>query len=122
LKTVEEYIDFYSKLEGKSLDIDTQKRIESYFKNVDFTQFNLEQLYKLGFNDWDEDLILVPMYYYNCIKDDAEFISINNKKVIFKYGETSDDHRFGFLPFGYLKEDVISRHREQNLDSLEKED
>ncbi len=72
------------------------------FDNTDFTQFTVDELKRLDFKMWDDNLILMPIWAIDCLPDGAEVYSIDESKVTFNKSIGLDkDVRFGVTAFGF---------------------
>ena len=92
--------DDFSRSELKSL----YAKLIKEFKDVDFTQFTIDELKTLDFQLWDEDIILMPVWALDCIPNGAEIYSINGDKRIYDKNKPLDkDSRFGASAYGFSK-------------------
>lgn len=92
--------DEFSRSELKSL----YTKLIKEFKDVDFTQFTIDELKTLDFQLWDEDIILMPVWALDCIPNGAEIYSINGDKRIYDKNKPLDkDSRFGASAYGFSK-------------------
>lgn len=92
--------DEFSRSELKSL----YAKLIKEFKDVDFTQFTIDELKTLDFQLWDEDIILMPVWALDCIPNGAEIYSINGDKRIYDKNKPLDkDSRFGASAYGFSK-------------------
>lgn len=92
--------DEFSRSELKSL----YAKLIKEFKDVDFTQFTIDELKTLDFQLWDEDIILMPVWALDCIPNGAEIYSINGDKRIYDQSKPLDkDSRFGASAYGFSK-------------------
>lgn len=73
------------------------------FKNVDFTQFSVVDLEKLGFQWFDDNLILMPIWAIDCLPIGCEVISINGQKKIVGTDYLDKDTRSGVTAWGFDK-------------------
>ena len=77
-----------------------------FFRKVDPNEMTKDQLFKLGFQMWDEDsgLMLIPLYVYPFLKDEIICGSISDICArLIKVSEIDTDHRFGCLAYGVFK-------------------
>lgn len=66
------------------------------FTDVDFCKFTESELKELDFKYWDDDLILMPIWAIDCLKEGTKVHSINDKEIIIREGDSlSKDTRFG---------------------------
>jgi len=92
--------DEFSRSELKSL----YAKLIKEFKDVDFTQFTIDELKTLDFQLWDEDIILMPVWALDCIPNGAEIYSINGDKRIYDKNKPLDKNsRFGASAYGFSK-------------------
>lgn len=79
-------------------------KLIDFFKNIDFTQFNEEELADLDFRYWDENLILMTTWALDCLPIDAEIYTINDERIIIDTKTKLDkDTRFGLTAYGFMK-------------------
>lgn len=105
------WTDEYSLSEIKGL---YSKLIEE-FKDVDFTQFTMEELKEFDFQMWDDDIILMPVWALDCLPEGAEVYSINGDSRIYsKSKPLGKDSRFGASAYGFSK----SQLRDSALESV----
>lgn len=85
------------------------------FKDIDFTQFTLDELNEFDFKMWDDDTILMPVWAIDCLPDGAKLTSIDGNEVIFNKSKGLDkDERFGCTAYGFS----ISQLRDSKLNNL----
>lgn len=85
------------------------------FKDIDFTQFTLDELNEFDFKMWDDDTILMPVWAIDCLPDGAKLTSIDGNEVIFNKSKGLDkDERFGCTAYGFS----ISQLRNSKLNNL----
>ena len=89
-------------------------QLKSYFNDIDFTQFNISELEELGWQIWDENLILAPTWVIDYCKDGTCFTSISDEKQIKGKDRLDLDTRFGSTAYGLL----ISDLRDSKLESI----
>lgn len=58
-----------------------------------------EKLFEHGFGNWDDKIILIPLWISYFINPDSEVISIGGDKA--KLSECDKDTRFGCIAFGF---------------------
>ena len=70
-----------------------------------------DKLKEIGLGKWGDlenhggkMLWLLPKKYYDHIIQGTELIDINGNAEVFKIGITEEDTRFGFLPYGIIRE------------------
>ncbi len=94
-KNADLYLDGAKSLYDKLINI---------FKNIDFTQFNKEELSELDFKYWDENLVLMPTWALDCLPIGAEIYTINDEKIIINNKtELDKDTRFGLTAYGFMQ-------------------
>lgn len=85
------------------------------FKETDFTQFNEVELKDLDFKWFDDDLMCMPTWALDCLREGSEVWSINGKRIItLKSDKLSKDTRFGISAYGFKK----SQLRDSKLNSI----
>lgn len=76
----------------------------SEFKDIEFTKFTEDELKQLDFKFWDEDLLLMPVWAIDFLKEGMEVHSINGQSIIINKGDKlSKDSRFGSTAYGFKK-------------------
>jgi hypothetical protein len=87
----------------------------SEFKDVDFYKFTEKELLELDFKWFDDNLICMPTWALDCLKEGTEIRSINDRKIIIKKGDKlSKDTRSGVSAYGFNK----SQLRDSKLNSI----
>jgi hypothetical protein len=87
----------------------------SEFKDVDFYKFTEKELLELDFKWFDDNLICMPTWALDCLKEGTEIQSISDKKIIIQKGDKlSKDTRFGVSAYGFNK----SQLRDSKLNSI----
>lgn len=87
----------------------------SEFKGADFCNFSVKELLELDFKWFDDDLLCMPTWVLDCLKEGTEIWSINEKKIIVEEGDKlSKDTRFGVSAYGFNK----SQLRDSKLNSI----
>lgn len=87
----------------------------SEFGKIDFTKFTESELKELDFKYWDDNLILIPVWAIDCLKEGTEVHSINDKEIIIREGDKlSKDSRFGSTAYGFRK----SQLRDSKLERI----
>jgi hypothetical protein len=85
------------------------------FKDIDFTQFTLDELKEFDFKMWDDDTILMPVWAIDCLPDGATLTGIHGNEVIFDKSKClNKDERFGCTAYGFS----ISQLRDSKLNNL----
>lgn len=117
--------------ESNSVSYYTVNRIPKLFesikkemKEVDFTQFNQDELKQLGFNLWDDDhvLMLAPKWVFRVMKPGTELTSISGETKVFGIDKIDMDTRFGVTAWGLTKSQIRDQKIESFLNDTEKTD
>lgn len=91
----------------KKESIELYNKLINEFKDVDFLQFNEEELKKLDFQWFDENLICMPIWVVDCLKDGTEITSIDGTTIIFDKSKGLDkDVRFGITAYGFSRTQI----------------
>ncbi len=107
----EGWSDSFSRSEVKDL----YKTFIKEFKDVDFTQFTIDELKELDFRFWDDNIILMPAWALDCIPNGCEIYSINNTKIIYDENKELDkDSRGGVSAYGFS----IAQIRDARINSI----
>ena len=69
---------------------------------AELQKLSREALYANGFGNWNEELVLIPLWLKNFIDQDEKILSISGKDET--VGGIDTDHRGGFLAGGFYKE------------------
>lgn len=65
-----------------------------------------EELYELGFGNWDHEMLLFPLWVVNFIKDGEKVVDINGKESILDSETRKDnDVRYGCVAYGFRHAD-----------------
>ncbi len=91
-------------------------KIIKEFKGIDFTVFTEEELKKLGFKNWDEEVILAPIWVLECIPVGAEMASIGGDTVIVTEEPLDNDIRMGVTAYGFNKKQLRTTKIEKVLE------
>lgn len=89
-------------------------KIIEEFKGIDFTLFSLEELDKLGFREWDDEIILAPIWAVECFEKGIEIYSISGDKQIVGEAVLDLDVRMGVTAYGFNK----SQLRDSKLEKI----
>lgn len=109
--TYENWSDKFCRKEVKEL----YDKLINEFKDVDFTQFTIEELKKFDFRMWDDNIILMPSWAIDCLPDGAIVTSINGNEIIFNKSKGLDkDQRLGCTAYGFS----ISQLRESTISNI----
>jgi hypothetical protein len=93
------------------------KLIEA-FKDIDFTQFTMEELKEFDFQMWDENIILMPVWALDCLKNETVLSSMSGDEIIFNKERGLDkDTRMGVTAYGFNK----SQLRDSRLNEILKD-
>lgn len=63
-----------------------------------------EELHKLGFANWDENLVLIPLWAWNYVADDEELTCISGKTAVKGRDYIDLDQRDGALAWGFTRQ------------------
>jgi hypothetical protein len=89
--------------------------IKEEMVDVDFTQFNTEELKTFGFNEWDDDgLMLAPRWVFAVMKSGTQLTSISGETKTFGIDNIDMDTRFGVTAWGLTKAQL----RDHKLESI----
>jgi hypothetical protein len=85
------------------------------FSDIDFTKFSMDELKEFDFKMWDDDVILMPIWALDCLKDGTILTSISGNETIFSKEKVLDkDTRMGCTAYGFSK----SQLRDVRLDEI----
>ena len=87
--------------EWKDERTSSRKPLEKRVTIADLKGVNQVELIKVGFQKWDDKLMLIPLWAYNYIADGEELISIMGDVKIKGRDETNLDTRGGMLAWGF---------------------
>lgn len=88
----------------------------SEFKDIEFTDFTENELEQLDFKFWNDELLLMPVWAIDLLKEGMEVHSINEKSIIIKDGDKlSKDSRFGSTAYGFKKSQLRDAKLERIL-------
>jgi hypothetical protein len=91
------YIKLFEELELYDYDGELNKFLEQH--KVDIYDFSIDFLQSIGFQKYGP-ILLIPLQYFNKIKNGTEVISIlGNKKIVGK-DYIDDDTKGGLMAFG----------------------
>jgi hypothetical protein len=94
---------------------DLYSKLIEAFKDIDFTQLTIEELKTFDFQMWDDDLILMPIWALDCLKDGSKLVSMSGNEIIFNKEKGLDkDTRFGCAAYGFNK----SQLRDSKLNDI----
>ena len=81
---------------------DLYSELIKYFKDVDFTQFTIDELSEFDFSMWNDDLILMPSWAIDCLSEGTILNSIDGTEIIVSDDKELDkDTRFGVTAYGF---------------------
>ena len=79
-----------------------RKELKKTFKDVDFREFSRDILAnQFHFGEWDETLILCPLWTHDLIKDGTELWTIDNIMLVAGKDNLNRDSRFGCFNWGF---------------------
>jgi hypothetical protein len=94
--------------------------IKEEMVDVDFTQFNTEELKSLGFSEWDDDsLMLAPRWVFTVMKSGTQLTSISGETKTFGIDNIDMDTRFGVTAWGLTKAQLRDHKLESIIDESE---
>jgi hypothetical protein len=108
----ESWSDEFSRSEIKKL----YSKIIKEFKGIDFTVFTEEELKKLGFKNWDEEIILAPIWVIECLSEGTEMTSISGNTIKVGDEELDLDIRMGVTAYGFNKAQLRDSKIEEVLE------
>jgi hypothetical protein len=89
--------------------------IKEEMVDIDFTQFDLSELKTFGFNEWDDDgLMLAPRWVFAVMKSGTQLTSISGETKTFGIDNIDMDTRFGVTAWGLTKAQL----RDHKLESI----
>lgn len=71
-----------------------------YITITDLKEIDKKSLFSLGFGNWDENLVLIPLWAVDIIDPNSNVVSINGTNSLLK--DCDLDTRFGCIAFGFL--------------------
>lgn len=75
----------------------------------------MEELKEFDFQMWDDDVILMPVWALDCLKDGTKLTSISGDEITFnKEKGLGKDTRMGVTAYGFSK----SQLRDARLDDI----
>jgi len=83
--------------------------IPNQVKGIDFSIYSKEELYELGFGNWDNRLVVIPLSLYNFIPNGTKLTSISGKVSIKGIDDIDLDVRFGCMAYGFVKETNVQK-------------
>ena len=85
------------------------------FKSIDFKQFTKEELLEFDFGNWDDNLILMPIWALDCLSLGDVVYSISDEETIVTEDTKLDKEvRFGSTAYGFN----ISQLRDAKIKSV----
>ncbi len=97
---------------------DLYYKLINAFKDIDFTQFTMEELKEFDFQMWDENIILMPVWALDCLKNETVLSSMSGDEIIFNKERGLDkDTRMGVTAYGFNK----SQLRDSRLNDILKD-
>lgn len=86
------------------------------FEGIDFTVFSTDELKKLGFKEWDEEVILAPIWALDCLTEGTKIVSMNGDEITVGEYNLDTDVRMGVTAYGFHKTQLRSAKIEQVLE------
>ena len=97
---------------------DLYSKLIEAFKDIDFTKFTMEELKEFDFQMWDENIILMPVWALDCLKNETVLSSMSGEEFIFNKERGLDkDIRMGVTAYGFNK----SQLRDSRLNEILKD-
>ncbi len=97
---------------------DLYSKLIKAFKDIDFTKFTMEELKEFDFQMWDENIILMPVWALDCLKNETVLSSMSGEEFIFNKERGLDkDIRMGVTAYGFNK----SQLRDSRLNEILKD-
>ncbi len=87
---------------------------------VDWRKFTKSELVELGFNNWDDDLVLMPLWAFHICESGLTLTSISGDKSIKGENKIDTDVRYGCIAHGFTVKELLRRDRKMKLDEIEK--
>lgn len=92
----------------KFIKEEIERSVENCTKHLsprwnEIKQLSRETLSDFGFLKWDGDLILIPLWLFDCIPEGEELICIDGETVIKNGDNIDNDARFGCIAYGFEK-------------------
>lgn len=102
---VSHYKNWSDEYARKSIDESCSPEKSTFLNPVDkitiddLRTLTREELYEAGFGNWDNDLVLIPIWMKRFIDEDEMVASITGKSC--ELWEADTDHRGGMLAYGF---------------------
>ncbi len=74
---------------------------------LDVQSFTRDELFTLGFANWDGKILLIPFYLLPCIPSGTKVYDINDREHIIGKAVLHNDVRFGCLAYGIKLDDSV---------------
>lgn len=95
----------------------TYSMVIEKFKGVNFEVFTVDELKMLGFKEWDDEVVLAPIWVLECLSDGTKVCSISGDEIIVGVGELDTDVRMGVTAYGFSKASLRDSKVEQVLEN-----
>lgn len=99
--------DDFARSKVKEVWLDTPSPMYTSFNRrvtvAELKEVPAAQLLALGFCNWDENLVVIPLWVYNYIKDGEELVSIDDTVKIKNKDYIDLDVRFGCIACGFKR-------------------
>jgi hypothetical protein len=102
--------DEYCRKKSKEL----YNKLIKEFETLDFTSLSADELKQVGFKWFDENLLCMPMWVMDCLKDGTMIACIDGTEKPFSKETTDRDTRFGVTAYGFSKSQI----RDSIIDKL----
>lgn len=77
------------------------EELQNSFRGVNFFDLPKEMLYNLGFGNWDNRLLLIPLYVFPTLPYGTKLTSISNETKIVGKDYIDNDNRYGCIAYGF---------------------
>jgi len=89
--------------------------------NINFTDYSKEELTKLGFSMWDDDLILMPLWAFHICEEGLILTSIGGEEKEKGKDDIDTDISFGCIAWGFNTKHLLKDQRKRKLETIENE-
>lgn len=95
------------------------KKLSTAMEGVDYTMYTESELKEFfKFQNWDEDLILIPIYLIQTISNGTVVYTISGNKIVAGVDKELDtDNRFGMSAYGFNTSQLRDAKLNNVLDS-----
>jgi hypothetical protein len=92
--------DFALKVAREALE-----KFQEKAKKVDILSLSKEELFTLGFANWKDSLLLIPLYLLPCLPKGTKVESIAGGKAVLGVDDIDNDVRAGCIAYGIPMKD-----------------